>query len=252
MARFGANANLEDRSESPASCEVRPVAFVGPREARDRCLSEVEHELLDRQPSRKEPVMLRTLFSRLAVVLTVLGLLGAMAMPASAGRPEKIDIYEEFDEVLCGIPVHDIIEGTVILHIQDYTIQADDPTVEDDFWIGVIQQHFKVTYTNAAGVSLFQFERNTLQEDSIVDNGDGTWTYTYTLIGQQIMLKGGNGTVLVDVGRTSYSFLLYFGDLSTQADNSFISADVTQVVGPHPIHDSDFALFCEAVTDILG
>jgi hypothetical protein len=211
-----------------------------------------EGDLLDRQTSGKEPVMRRTLFIHLAAVFTVIGLFAAMAMPASAGKPEKITIYEEFDEVLCGIPVHDIIEGAVILHIQDYVIQADDPTVQDDFWIGVIQQYFKVTYTNAAGVSLFQFERNTVQEDSLVDNGDGTWTYTYSLIGQQIMLKGGNGTVLVDVGRTSYSIVFYFGDLSTQADNYLVSADVTQVVGPHPIHESDFALFCDTVADILG
>jgi hypothetical protein len=215
-------------------------------------LSGIECEWLDRQIARREHLMCRTLFSRLAVVLTVIGLFAAMAMPAGAGKPEKITIYEEFDEVLCGIPVHDIIEGSVILHVQDHVIQADDPTVQDSFWIGVIQQYFKVTYTNAAGVSLFQFERNTVQEDSLVDNGDGTWTYIYTLIGQQIMLKGGNGTVLVDVGRTSHSIDIYFGDLSTQADNYVVSADVTQVVGPHPIHESDFALFCDTVTDILG
>ena len=196
--------------------------------------------------------MFRSLLVRLFAGLTVFALLGVMASPASAGKPMKITIYEEFDEELCGIPVHDIIEGSVILHIQDYVIQADDPAVQDDFWIGVIQQYFKVTYTNAAGVSLVQFERNTVQEDSLIDNGDGTWTYTYTLIGQQIMLKGDKGTVVVDTGRVSYSLVLYFGDLSTQADNSFVSAEITQVAGPHPIHDSDFALFCETVTDILG
>jgi hypothetical protein len=211
-----------------------------------------EGELLDRQISREERVMRRNLFSRLAVVLAVIGLFAAMAMPASAGKPEKITIHEEFDEVLCGIPVHDIIDGSIILHIQDHVIQADDPTVQNNFWIGVIQWHFKVTYTNAAGVTMSQFERNTIQEDSLVDNGDGTWTYSYTVNGQPIMLQGGNGTVLVDVGRVSYSIVFYFGDLSTQADDYFISEEITQVVGPHPIHESDFALFCETVTDILG
>jgi len=196
--------------------------------------------------------MLRTLFSRLAAALTVIGLIAAMAMPASAGQPVKITIHEEFDEEMCGIPVHDVIDGTIILHIQDYVIQADDPTVQDDFWIGVIQFHAKITYTNADGETLFQFERNTIREESLVDNGDGTWTYNYTVNGQGVMFKGEKGNVLIDVGRTSFSFVFYLGDLSTQADNYFVGGGVTGIVGPHPVDESDFALACELIIDTLG
>jgi hypothetical protein len=185
-------------------------------------------------------------------VLAVLITASARASPASAGTPEKIIVHQKFDEELCGIPVHTTVDGFSVLHIQDYVIQAEDPAVQDDFWVGVIQNHFDVTYTNGAGVTMFQMERNTTQEDPLVDNGDGTWTYTYTVSGQPIRLKSGNKTVLVDVGRISYSFVFYLGDLSTQADDSFISEEITRVIGPHPVAASDFALFCEAVTDILG
>ena len=64
-------------------------------------------------------------------------------------------------------------------------------------------------------------------------------------------VSAGDGLRLVDC-RISNSVNFYLGDPSTQADNYFISADVTRVVGPHPIHESDFALFCDVVTDILG
>lgn len=196
--------------------------------------------------------MLGTLFSRLAALLTILGLLATMAVPVSAGKPEKITVHDEFDEELCGIPVHTTVDGFFMLHIQDYVIQADDPEVQDDFWIGIIQGHFNVTYTNVAGVTMFQTERNTLQEESIVDNGDGTWTYTYSVNGRPLALSAGNKPIAVDAGRISVSVEFYLGDLSTLEDNSFISEEITQIAGPHPIAESDFALFCEVVTDILG
>ncbi len=196
--------------------------------------------------------MLSTLFSRLAVVLTVLGLIGAMALPASAGRPEKITIHEEFDEEMCGIPVHDVIDGTILINTQEYVIQADDPTVQDWARLDVIIWHVKVTYTNAAGETVLQFERNTIQDDSFVDNGDGTWTYTFNVNGQGVMFKGAKGNVLIDVGRTSFSFVFYLGDLSTQADNYFVGGGVTGIVGPHPVDESDFALACELITETLG
>jgi hypothetical protein len=200
----------------------------------------------------RRTVMRHVLLVRLGLVLTVLGMVAALAQPVSAGKPEKVVIHEEFDEDLCGIPVHTTVDGFFILHIQDYVIQADDPTVEDDFWIGVVQTHFNVTYTNAAGDTVLQTERNTLQEDALVDNGDGTWTYTYSVSGAPLRLKAEKGTMLLDAGRISVSIVLYFGDLSTQADNFFVSEEITRISGPHPIAESDFALFCEFVTDTLG
>jgi len=196
--------------------------------------------------------MRHALLIRVALVLTVLGLLATMAGPVSAGKPEKVPVHEEFDEELCGILVHTTVDGFFNYHIQDYVIEADDPTVQDAFWIGVTQTHFNVSYTNAAGVTMFQMERNTTQEDPLIDNGDGTWTYRYTVNGQPLRLKSGNETVLVDVGRISYSFIFYLGDLSTQTDNFFVSEKITRVIGPHPVAESDFALFCEVVTDIMG
>jgi hypothetical protein len=196
--------------------------------------------------------MRHSLLIRVGLVLAVLVAVAALAGPVRAGKPEKFPVHEAFDEELCGIPVHTTVDGFFIYHVQDYVIRADDPAVQDDFWTGVIQTHFTVSYTNAAGVTMFQMERNTTQEDPLIDNGDGTWTYNYTVNGQPIRLKSGNKTVLVDVGRISYSVVFYLGDLSTQADNFFISEEITRVIGPHPVAESDFALFCEVVTEIMG
>ena len=196
--------------------------------------------------------MRHSLLVRLSIMFAVIGLMATLASPVSAGKSEKGPVHEAFDEELCGIPVHTTVDGFFIYHVQDYVIRAEDPAVQDDFWIGVTQSHFNVSYANAAGVTMFQMERNTTQEDPLVNNGDGTWTYAYTVNGQPIRLKSGNQTVLVDVGRISYSFVFHLGDLSTRADNVFISEEITSVIGPHPVAESDFALFCEVVTDILG
>jgi hypothetical protein len=66
------------------------------------------------------------------------------------------------------------------------------------------------------------------------------------------VLKLGKKSVVVDVGTISFSDTLYLGDLSTTADNSFISSEITGITGPHPEAESDFVLFCQIATAVLG
>jgi hypothetical protein len=193
-----------------------------------------------------------TLIARLCALLAVFGIIAAMASPVAAGKPEKVVTHDEFDDVLCDIPVHVTVDGWSIFHIQDYVIQADDPEVQDDFWIGVIQDHYDVTWTNAAGVTLTNTVRQTIQEDSIIDNGDGTWTYTFTINGMPEFLRTVDGHVNKDVGRLTQQFVFYFGDLSTQADDYFVSGTILNITGPHPTAESDFELFCQNVEKVLG
>jgi hypothetical protein len=193
-----------------------------------------------------------TLLVRMCALLAVLGLLGTIASPASAGKPEKIVINESFPEEVCGVPVQTTVTGHVILHIQDYIIQADDPETQNDFWIGVIQEHVDVTFTNAAGVTLTIQVRATTQEGSLEDIGGGFWVYTYAVNGLPLKLRSGNEILIMDRGHIVEQIVFYFGDLSTLDDDEFISHEVLSISGPHPQAESDFTLFCEVVNDILG
>jgi len=193
-----------------------------------------------------------TLIVRLSALLAVLGLIAVMANPAAAGKPEKNITHAEFDDLLCGtIPVHVTVDGWTIFHIQTVVIQDSGPGT-DGFWIGVIQDHYTVTFTNAAGVTVTQQAFQTRQEGAMVDNGDGTWTYTYTVNGLPLRLRSGNQTVLMDVGSISFSDVIYLGDLSTEADDSFVGSTITDINGPHPEAESGFTTFCTVMNDILG
>ena len=57
---------------------------------------------------------------------------------------------------------------------------------------------------------------------------------------------------MMDMGRISFEDVIYFGDLETFEDDAFISSTVTSISGPHPNAESEFELFCEVFTDILG
>ena len=195
--------------------------------------------------------MRETLFTRLCALLAVAGLLAAMASPVSAAKPEKIIVHDEFDEEICGIPVHTTVDGWSILHIQRVVIESTGEGT-DDFWIGVIQDHYDVTWTNEAGVTMTQTVRQTVQEGDLVDNGDSTWTYTNTINGMPEFLRVGNTIINKDRGRVSFEVVFNFHDLSTFEDNEVISAEVTGIQGPHPTAESDFELFCQNIIKVLG
>jgi hypothetical protein len=205
---------------------------------------------IERQVTRRI-AMCSTLFVRVCAFLAVFGLVAVMANPVSAGKPEKVIVDESFDEVLCGVPVHTTITGFEIFHIQEVVIEPSGPD-SDEFWIGVINTHLTFMSTNAAGVTLTETDRFTRQEGSFVNNGDGTWTYTFAVNGKPIDLRSGKEHVLVEVGRITFEEVIFLGDLSTAEDNFFVSGEITSVSGPHPQAESDFTLFCEVVNDVLG
>jgi hypothetical protein len=140
---------------------------------------------------------------RLAAIAIALLAVVVFSAPAVAARPERIDVNDSSDDVVCGIPVHITVTGFSILHIQDVVIPSTGPD-SDDFWIGVIQDNLVVTFTNADGVTLTNTVHQTRQEDAIVDNGDGTWTYTYSINGIPEWLRTVHGHVLKDVGRIPF------------------------------------------------
>src|SRR6476661_368607 len=119
-------------------------------------------------------------------------------------------------------------------------------------WIGVIQDHYDVTWANAAGVTLTNTVRQTIQEDSLIDNGDGTWTYTFTINGMPEFLRNVNGHVNKDAGRLTQQIVFYFGNLSTQADDEVLSQTILKITGPHATAESGFEIFCQNVHKVLG
>jgi hypothetical protein len=56
----------------------------------------------------------------------------------------------------------------------------------------------------------------------------------------------------MDVGSISFSDVIYLGDLSTEADDSFVGSTITDINGPHPEAESGFTTFCKVMNDILG
>jgi len=196
--------------------------------------------------------MSASLFAKLAAVVTVFGLLLAMTSPAGA-EPQsfKNSFDAEFDDVVCKIPVHVTITGFEIVHIQESVIPDTGPE-SDAFWIAVFQHHAVFKFTNADGVTITSTYHETVQEDSMVDNGDGTWTYTYAINGMARVLRTGHGQLYKDVGRITIQDVIYLGDLSTIEDNEMVSSQILGIQGPHPGADSDFELFCEVFTEIMG
>ena len=189
---------------------------------------------------------------RCGVLLAVFGLIAAMASPASAGKPEKIIVNDgPFPENVCGIDVMTTVTGHVMLHIQKFVIESTGEG-SDDFWIGVLQFHLTITWTNENGVTLTNQISQTTQEGDLVDNGDGTWTYTYAVTGHPSKVRFGNKTLFMDRGRITFEQLIDFGDLDDFTDTVFFEPVVTSISGPHPEADSDFELFCEVFTDIMG
>jgi hypothetical protein len=195
--------------------------------------------------------MRTSLFARFAALLTVLGLLLVMASPASAGQPRKITIHDEFNEDLCGIPVYTTVDGWFTQHIQYWEIEPTTPDA-DNFFIGVIQVHLDVAWTTADGEVLTTQLRRTIQEGDLVDLGDGYWEYTYTVNGLVDKIRLGNEILVMEVGSISIREVIYLGDLSTVDDFEFISFEVTDSNGPHPLTEADHDLFCEVITGAIG
>jgi hypothetical protein len=79
-----------------------------------------------------------------------------------------------------------------------------------------------------------------------IDNGDGTITFVSTFKGLPQKVKLPNGAVLVrDAGFAQFNATF---DATT---DEFLGETHTPVKGPHPILDSDGALFCEVVVPAL-
>jgi hypothetical protein len=177
-------------------------------------------------------------------ILTPLALATIMALSAqlalgAAPVHDKFVVDETFPDNVCGIDVttHLEIKGNVLIF-------SDGARVID-------ASRIVITWTNAAGVWLENFVRGPghITEEL---NGD-ILTVTVRATGIQERLRSAEGiSAAFDRGQITIEQVIDLNDLENPDDDVFLSFTILSQHGPHPEADSDFTLFCEVVTEILG
>jgi hypothetical protein len=178
--------------------------------------------------------------SRLVGLVALAALITALALPASALAASPV--VERFrnqgtetvdPDNLCGFDGSSVFEFNSTI-----TLYADDSFTD----VG----SFKQTFTSDDGKVVRISSAGPVTGTAVIDEDAGTISFLTTFKGLPELIKGGNGRVQVrDAGNVTFTDVF---DLDT---GDFIETIITQK-GPHPDLDSDFALFCEAVTAALS
>jgi hypothetical protein len=184
--------------------------------------------------------------SRLKFVRALLltGVVALAIVPAGAigAKPERFHerVIEFFEaDNVCGLTVDTSVSGV----FTDLVFFDKD----GNFVRFMNLSSFRVTFTDADGDSVIVQNANLVQQTEVVDEEAGTITFFATFKGLPEKIQTAQGPVLLrDAG------VVTFADTFDLATGEFISSEVTVVKGPHPELDSDFALFCEIVTDALA
>ena len=184
---------------------------------------------------------------RRPILLTasLLAATAAVAAPAVAhADPPEIthgnfdDTFEDVD--VCGIIVDVRARGVFTDHVF-----FDN---EGNFERFTSTASVKQTLTAANGKSvIIQNAGQFTDTDGTVDEAAGTITFVYTYKGLPEKIRTPHGPVIVrDAG------VITFADTFDLDTGDFISQEILVNSGPHPDADSDFALFCEAITAALS
>jgi hypothetical protein len=178
---------------------------------------------------------------RRALVSLVLAVLAAALTTqlAVAAKPthEKFTVDETFTEELCGISV------TTHLQIKGNVLFVDDREVD-------LSQAL-ITWSNSEGdwLELF-FAGPDFIETQL--HGD-IRTVDVRIAGVPERMRSSEGlTPVFDRGLVVYQDTVDLNDLDDPDDNVLLGREVFFQAGPHPDLDSDLALFCEVVLDVLG
>jgi hypothetical protein len=166
--------------------------------------------------------------------VAVVAFCSVVALPghASAARPTFHDKIKETipDVDICGFVGTLRVTGTQVVTLTETTAKTT----------GQITQ----VLTTAEGKSVVIKEAGQIKS-TFTQNGDViTFIDTFKGLPEKISARGKGGTVLRDAGVISFITTI---DLVT----GDITNDVV-VKGPHPEADSDFTLFCDAISAVLG
>ena len=136
----------------------------------------------------------------------------------------------------------------------EYGIPVDVEIVVTDNFFVYAEESFKdmasvrATFTNPAnGNSVIVSNAGQVSgPPPIIDEDAGTITFLTNFKGLPEKIQTANGPVLLrDAG------FVQFADTFDLETGDFISSEVVFVKGPHPELDSDFALFCDVISDAL-
>jgi hypothetical protein len=187
---------------------------------------------------------------------TAIGLLAVG--PALAGRPvfreHLSQIDDTFPETLCdpdgplgpleGIDVTTHVSGTTTI-----TVRLDAAGHE----LLKVTRLRQTVFTNEDGDDLILLESGQARDASIVDNTDGTTSFTFRVAGRPELLILPDGQKLVfDRGLIVVRDTFDFNDPLDPNDDVLVSSELLHQAGPHPEADSGFAAFCETVEQVLG
>jgi hypothetical protein len=158
-----------------------------------------------------------------ASLLVALALLFASLSSALAAPPFVEQVNGAFDDVLCGIPVHNTVVGTNTGKIKEVVIDPGDPTQHDGYAYALVHADLTITSVSAiTGRSLAVAVHDNYRDISFTDNGDGSWTFTYAVTGLFSLIPGATSA-----GRLFATDHLYVGDLSTLTDDYDISFTIS-------------------------
>jgi len=169
----------------------------------------------------------------------------APAAPAHADPPDVNRFHvvstETFDDVLCDIPVTTTLEARQT--ITEHFVGGEFDHVD-------VTGHVRLVSTaeNGSSVTVLASGRSTIEE---VVNDDGILTVTATFRGLPELVQDKGRPLVADRGLITFVDTIDLGDPDDFTDDVLLSSVVTRQAGPHPEADSDFTLFCDAVTDAL-
>ena len=179
---------------------------------------------------------MRRVFSPLLPTVLVL-LFSAQLALAAKPIHENFVFNDTFTEDLCGIEVTTQVQ-----------VKVNSLSFEDRFMdLSVVQ----VTWTNDEGDWLQNFAAGPGFLEEQLD-GD-ILTITERHAGVHERLRSSTGlTAAFDRGQIVFRIVIDLNDPEDFEDDVLLSFETLFQAGPHPEADSDFALFCDVVHDVLG
>jgi hypothetical protein len=179
---------------------------------------------------------------RFALVVGIVFALGLGAVPSAVAANPGVNhftITESFtDPDFCGtgqaVDTSISVKGTEFL-APNQPVDSRNVTVVN------------VVYTNPEnGATVLRHAAGPVSDTIISGDPEGVSTHEIRFIGLTRLLRTADGDVLV--GGAGYLVLHQV----INADGEVISSEIVVDRGPHPIAESDFALFCDFMTDALG
>jgi hypothetical protein len=185
----------------------------------------------------KEAHMSRlTLRASLVALIAVLAMLPGTALAAQPIEQFHDHFTESFPDEICGIAVD------IDLVVTDNFFLYADESFKDTSSV-------RATFTNPLnGKSIVISSAGQVTgPPPIVDEEAGTITFLTSFKGLPEKIQTEHGAVLLrDAG------IITFADTFDLDTGEFISSEIIVNKGPHPEANSDFALFCEVVSEALA